>query len=145
MQNRLTKTGVGSVLVALATFVGASAQAASYSLDMQYAEDASSQQKQQAKAALDRFVSACPALAQANQSPDAELIPAMPYREDTYGWPWEVHVRIAIDEASDVAPGHTLDYYIWGDGWVTQKGIAAEFCGEDGNTGADTYVAFDEL
>ena len=121
------------------------ADQASYPIDYHHASEVTERQHQIAEAALHRFLESCPQIeGQHVSEPKVELIPAMPYREDTYGWPWEVHVRIDIDEASNVAAGHTLDYYIWGDGWVTQKGVAAEFCGEDGNAGADTYVPFGE-
>lgn len=117
-------------------------------IDMQYASDATEEQRQGAKNALKNFIDSCPHVDGVFKSritePEVRLIDSMHYREDRYGWPWEVHLQFVVDNDGRTASGHTLDYYIWTDGWVVQKAQGAEFCGKQPEHMKETYVGFDK-
>lgn len=118
-----------------------------YPIDMQYAEEATDHQKRLAVEALNRFVESCPHIDGVFESritePKVRLINTMAYRQELYGWPWEVHLKVVVDDDGKVASGHTLNYFMWTDGWVNQKGVGAEFCGKQPEHMKDTYVAFE--
>lgn len=121
------------------------ADQASYPIDYHHASEATEQQHQIAEAALHQFLESCPQIeGQHVSEPKVELVPTMPYRQDAYGWPWEVALTVKVSRDSSVASGHTLEYFIWQDGWVTQKDAGAELCHVTPEAMQDTYVAFDE-
>lgn len=129
-------------------YVSESSDSETLVIDMQYASEATEEQRQSAKNALENFIDSCPHVDGVFKSritePEIRLIDSMPYREESYGWPWEVHLKFIVDNDDRTASGHTLDYYIWTDGWVVQKAQGAEFCGKEPEHMKDTYVGFEK-
>jgi hypothetical protein len=115
-------------------------------LDMKIsAENATQEDIQKAKGYLDGFLESCPTIFnefedRIAEGPEIELKTPMPYREDTYGWPLEVAVKLVVKADGGVASGHHLRYYMWNDAWLTGKHQGAEFCGREGEQVRDTVV-----
>lgn len=119
-----------------------------YPIDMQHAEEATDHQKRLAVAALNRFVESCPHIDGVFKNritePKVRLEKPIGYRTEQYDWPWEVRLKIVVNNDGRVASGHTLRYHIWTDGWDVIKAVGAEFCGKQPAHSGNTYVAFDE-
>ncbi|MGP9664050.1 hypothetical protein ACT3TY_05410 [Halomonas sp. AOP22-C1-8] len=107
----------------------------------------SDKQMQQATDAFERFKDECPGLftthSERVETAKTELWEPMPYRADEYDWEYEVRFQATLAEDGGEAAGHTLDYYMSNNGWLTQKVQAAEICGHVGNSDRDTYVQFE--
>jgi hypothetical protein len=107
----------------------------------------SEERMQQAADALERFKDDCQALftthSERVEIAKTELWEPMPYRADEYDWEYEVRFQATLAEDGGEASGHTLDYFMSNDGWLTQKAQAAEICGHEGNSDRDTYVQFE--
>lgn len=100
------------------------------------AEQATQEDIQKAKGYLDGFLQTCPNLLgtfedRIAEGPTIELKDPEPDREDTYGWPLEVAVKLVVKADAGMASGHHLRYYMWNDLWITQKDAGAEFCGQE--------------